>query len=149
MFDVKPVTTRAPMDCGPTCVKMLLDYYGVDVPLADLIVECRTGVTGTSIKQLGHVLDAHLHGVIEDTHKVYKMDAEELVRQDRPSIIHWKYNHFVVCCGLNDEGKVVICNPDRGRYALTFGTFKSFFTDFTLFMGEPHDLPELAEASAE
>jgi ABC-type bacteriocin/lantibiotic exporter with double-glycine peptidase domain len=72
----------------------------------------------------------------------YKMDAEELVRQDRPSIIWWKYSHFVVLCGQDDEGRIVICNPDIGRYRMSFSTFASFFTENCFFNGEPHDLPE-------
>ena len=46
MFDVTPVTSRREVDCGPTCLKMLLAYYGIDVPLEQLIVECGENVWG-------------------------------------------------------------------------------------------------------
>ena len=136
MFDVKPVTSPKPTDCGATCLKMLLDYYGVDVPLADLIKECNTRITGASGKDLN--VCGRKHGL---DMVAFKMDAEELVKQDRPGIIWWRYNHWVVFCGQDETGKIVICNPDKGRYRMSFGTFKSFYTEVGLFNGEPHDLP--------
>lgn len=33
MYDVISVTSERPTDCGATCMKMLLAYYGQDVPL--------------------------------------------------------------------------------------------------------------------
>ena len=137
MFNVLPVTSPNPTDCGATCMKMLLDYYGQDVPLEDLITECNTRIIGCTAKDLLRVGRAH---GLDMT--AFKMDPEELVRQDRPSIIWWKYSHFVVLCGQDDEGKIVICNPDLGRYRMSFATFSSFFTEICLFNGEPHDLPD-------
>lgn len=137
MFDVLPVTSPNPTDCGATCMKMLLAYYGEDVPLENLIKECNTRIIGCTGKDLMRVGRAHGLDM-----KAFKMDPEELVRQDRPSIIWWKYSHFVVLCGQDDEGKIVICNPDIGRYRMSFSTFSSFFTENCFFNGEPHDLPE-------
>ena len=137
MFDVLPATSPNPTDCGATCMKMLLAYYGEDVPLENLIKECNTRIIGCTGKDLMRV--GRAHGL--DKH-AYKMDPEELVRQDRASIIWWTYSHFVVLCGQDDEGKVVICNPDIGRYRMSFATFASFFTENCCFNGEPHDLPE-------
>ncbi len=142
MFDVLPVTSPNPTDCGATCMKMLLAYYGEDVPLDDLIKECNTRIIGCTAKDLLRV--GRDHGL---DMKAFKMDPEELVRQDRPSIIWWKYSHFVVLCGQDDEGKVVICNPDLGRYRMSFATFASFYTEICLFNGEPSDLPTAGEGA--
>lgn len=142
MFDVIPVTSPNPTDCGATCMKMLLAYYGEDVPLDDLIRECNTRIIGCTAKDLLRVGRAHSLDM-----KAFKMDPEELVRQDRPSIIWWKYSHFVVLCGRDDEGKIVICNPDIGRYRMSFATFSSFYTEICLFNGEPSDLPTAGEGA--
>ena len=142
MFDVLPVTSPNPTDCGATCMKMLLAYYGEDVPLDDLIKECNTRIIGCTAKDLLRV--GRDHGL---DMKAFKMDPEELVRQDRPSMIWWKYSHFVVLCGQDDEGKVVICNPDLGRYRMSFATFASFYTEICLFNGEPSDLPTAGEGA--
>lgn len=136
MFDVKPITSPKQVDCGATALQMLLAYYDIDVPLDQLIVECNTRIVGCSAKDLLRVGRAH---GMTDMH-AYSMDAGEVIKQDRPSIIWWRYNHFCVCCGMNEKGEVVICNPDRGRYPLDVGSFKSFYSGIALFNGEPHDL---------
>lgn len=137
MFDVTPVTSPKQLDCGATCMKMLLSYYGTDVPLNTLIRECNTRVIGCSGKDLMQA--GRKHGL---DMMAFQMDAEELIRQDRPAIIHWKHTHWCIFCGMNDKGEVVICNPDRGRYPLDAGTFASFYTGVALFNGDPEDLPE-------
>ena len=136
MYDVTPVTSPRQTDCGATCLKMLLDYYGQDVPLAQLIDECNTRLIGCSAKDVIRV------GKAQDLNMMaFQMDAVELMRQDRPAIVWWMYNHFVVFCGLDEDGKVVICNPDRGRYRVSPGTFRSFYTRVALFNGDPQNLP--------
>ena len=109
---------------------------GEDVDLDQLIEECNTKITGCTAKEL---VDAgRLH---ELNLKAYKTDLDGILSADRPAIIWWEYSHWCVYCGLNDEGKVVICNPDRGRYSMSKGIFKMFYTDVALFNGEPQDLP--------
>lgn len=135
MFDVKPITTLHPTDCGATCVKMLLDYYGIEVDLDTLVEECNTGVGGAKMRDMGNC--ARQHGIDS---KYFKMDGDEVVTQDRPSIVWWKYGHFVVCCGMDDAGKVVICNPDRGRYPISLSLFNALYSGVVMFNGEPHDI---------
>ena len=90
MYDVIPVTSPKNYDCGATCLKMLLAYYGIDIPLEDLIRECNTRMIGCSGGDLLRVGRAH---GLKDM-KAYSMDAEELIRHDRPGIIWWKYGHW-------------------------------------------------------
>ena len=135
MFDVTPITSARPTDCGATCLKMLLAYYDQDIPLEQLIKECKTSLIGCSAKDMLRV--GRSHGL---DMKAFQMDAEEVMRQDRPAIIWWMYNHFVVFCGMDENGKAVICNPDRGRYRVSPMTFKSFYTRVALFNGDPEDL---------
>ena len=140
MFDVLPVTSPQHNDCGPTCMKMLLTYYNIDVDLDQLIEECNckiTGCTGKDLLECGRKHDLDM--------TAWKMDAEEVIRQDRPSIIWWKYCHWCVCCGMDDQGKVVICNPDIGRYRMAADTFKGWYSGVALFNGTPETLPEGAE----
>ena len=136
MFDIKPVTSDKPTDCGATCLKMLLSYYDQDVDLDQLIEECSTKITGCTAKDL--MVAGRLHGL---DMRAFNTDIEGILEADRPAIIWWKYGHWVVFCGLDDDGKVVICNPDRGRYPMSKGIFKMFYTDIALFNGEPQDMP--------
>ena len=140
MFDVKPITSARPTDCGATCLAMLLAYYGTEVPLDELVRECNTRVIGCTAADIKRAGSAHGMDVT-----AWEMDAEDVVRQDRPSIIWWKFGHWCVCCGMDDAGQVVICNPDRGRYRMSEGNFRALYSGVALFNGEPQDLPEEAE----
>lgn len=142
MFDVKPITSPVEVDCGPTCLQMLLDFYGISAELPKLNKQCNLTVCGCTACDLKRV--AADYGI---QLRAYSMSCEELLRQDRPAIIHWRGNHFVVFCGMNDRGKVVICNPDRGRFPLEVQSFETMYTGTAIFNGEPHDLPK--EVSAE
>ena len=143
MYNVIPITSPKHLDCGATCLKMLLAYYDTDVDLNTLIEECHTSISGCSAADIMRV--GNLHGMEMHT---YRMDAEELLRQDRPAIIWWKYNHWCVCCG-KDNGQAVICNPDRGRYHMPISTFAAMYSGVALFNGEPEDLPPEPEPDAE
>lgn len=135
MYDVKPYTCSKATACGPTCLKMLLEYYGTEVDLDTLIQECHVGVAGCSAKDIKDAAIAHgLEPII------YQMDADELIRQDRPAIIWWKYTHWCVFAGMDVNGNVVICNPAIGRYGLDKGTFAALYSGVSLWNGEPHDL---------
>lgn len=137
MYDVTPITSKKNLDCGATCLAMLLGYYGIEASLEDLVEECNTRIVGCSAADLKRVGTAH---GLDMT--AYKTDVDGVVLADRPSIVWWKYRHWCVCCGLDDDGQVVICNPDRGRYRMSKGLFKSFYTGVALFNGVPGDIEE-------
>lgn len=140
MYDVTPVTTAHATACGAACLKMLLDYYGQSVPLEDLILECGTEIAGCSLGDLKRVGTAH--GL--DSHCI-KIPAAELVKQDRPAIIHWKGKHWVVFCGMNEKQEPVICNPSMGRFALSREAFDRFFGGYCYFNGDPDDAIDRAD----
>ena len=73
------------------------------------------------------------------------MDASDLVKQDRPAIIHWKGTHWVVFCGVNGQGEPVICNPSSGRFPLARASFDRFFDGFAYFSGDPDDVIDRAD----
>lgn len=134
-YDITPITSDKATDCGATCLKMLLDYYGIDVTLDQLIKECNTrliGCTAADVLRAGR-----LHGV--EMH-AYKTDVEGVLNVDRPSIVWWKKTHFCVLCGVDDAGNIVICNPDRGRYRMSKSLFEGWYSGVALFIGEPVDI---------
>ena len=135
MYDITPITSEHPTDCGATCLKMLLDYNGIDVPLDQLVKECNTrliGCTAADVLRAGR-----LHGV--DMH-AYKTDLDGILKVDRPAIIWWKRKHFCVLCGVDEGGNIVIINPDRGRYRMSKSLFNCWYSGIALFIGEPVDI---------
>ena len=135
MFDVKPITSPKQVDCGATCLAMLLDYYALPWDLNELIVECDTKIYGCTAKDVLRV--GRNHGL---DMKAYQTDVDGVINADRPAIIWWRYNHFCVCCGTDENGQVVICNPDKGRYRMSKGIFASLYSGVALFNGTPKDL---------
>lgn len=148
MFDVKPITSPKNYDCGPTCLKMLLAYYGIDVDLDTLIKDCNvtyTGCSGADLMRAGkkHGLDIKAWGESDDSSEDGRQKINIATTEyDRPAIVWWKYDHFVVFCGLNDAGKVVICNPDKGRYAISKSLFDTLNSGVDFTNGVPQKLPE-------
>lgn len=121
-------------------MKMLLSYYGIDAGIDNLTRECNTtpitGCTFADMLRCGRKYGLDM--------RAYRMDAEELIRQDRPSIAWWDHNHAVVCCGM-DGSRVIVCDPSGGQYRLTPYLFEQFYSGICIFNGEPEDLPDDAE----
>ena len=138
MYDIVPVTSDRETDCGATCLKMLLSYYGIEVPLDQLVRECNTRLIGCSGADI--LRAARLHEMPDV--KAFKMDTAELIKQDRPAIIHWRHCHWIMFCGVDEDGKVVICNPDRGRYRLDAESFGVMYSGIAIFNGDPEDIPD-------
>lgn len=142
MYDVTPVTTNRQTACGPTALKMLLDYYGHDVPLEQLIRACNIGVTGCTAATLLRV--GRDHGL---DMRAFSADAEGAMKMDRPAILWWRYVHFVVFCGMNDAGEPVICNPSSGRFPISREAFARHFSGVALTNGAAEDYVPRAEGN--
>lgn len=139
IFNVTPMVSPNKIDCAPTCLAMLLNYYGETVTVRDLYEECNltiSGCTGADIARAGRA-----HGL---DMKGYRLDAADVYKSDRPGIIHWQHRHFCVYCGVDTDGRVLIVNPDRGKFHVTKTMFEAMFTGVALFNGEPEDIPEEA-----
>lgn len=132
MFDIKPITSPIQLDCGPTCLQMLLSYYGIESKLEDLNNKCNIDLIGCTAKDLQKIGNEYGLDI-----KAYEMSMEELLEQDRPAIIWWKRNHFCIFCGLDEDNRIMIINPDRGLYAIPKPTFKTYYSGVSLFNGEP------------
>lgn len=135
MYDIKPVTTLITNACGEASLKMLLKYYGIDASIEDLIKECGAGFIGCTAADMARVGKSHGLDM-----RVYKMDAEALMKLDRPAIAWWKFNHFVVFCGMDNNGEPVICNPSIGRFAISIDAFSRFFSGIALCNGQADDV---------
>ena len=149
VFEMTPRTSPRPNDCGATCMQMFLSYYGIEVDLETLIKDCNTSITGSTGRDLmdcgrKYGLDMRCFQEVDpdSTGHEGKELYGDILNQDRPAIIWWMYNHWVMFGGVNDAGKVVIYNPDRGRYSISKGTFKSFYTNISITNGIPEDLPD-------
>ena len=136
MFEMDFCSQRRETCCGPASLKMLLSYYGIDVAFDTLIEECHVCVDGCTAGDLLRVGRAHgLEGL-----SAWQTDAEDVLKQDRPAILYWRGNHFLVYGGLNEKDEPVLYNPGRGVYAIDRGTFAVLFSGIMLSNGTPEDV---------
>ena len=80
-------------DCGPTCLRMIARYYGVDYTAEMLRRHCHVSRRG--VNMLGISEGAEHIGL--DTVGM-KMTFSQLAEEGVfPCILYWNQNHFVVC----------------------------------------------------
>ncbi|NVJ64554.1 MAG: peptidase domain-containing ABC transporter, partial [Flavobacteriaceae bacterium] len=103
------------MDCGPTCLKMVADFYGksYSIPkLRELSYITREGVSMMGISYAAEAIGLHTQGV-KTTYEQLRNEA------NLPVIVHWGQNHFVVVYkikkGRNGKDKIYIADPAVGK----------------------------------
>ena len=93
MFDtIKFHLQHDSTDCGPTCLRIIANYYGKDFSLEYLREQSFIGKDGVSLlntKILAEKLGFETISV--------KMDLQTIKEENPlPCILHWNQNHFVV-----------------------------------------------------
>lgn len=115
------------LECGAACLCMIMAYYGRWVPLEQVRKDCGVSRDGS---KAGNILKAaRTYGFKANG---WKMDPELLKKKGKfPCIIHWEFNHFVVCKGINGN-KVYLNDPGRGDYVITMEQLDKSFTGICL-----------------
>jgi ATP-binding cassette, subfamily B, bacterial len=109
------------MDCGPTCLRMVLKYYGRAVAIQKIRTLCyvnRGGVNLLALSEAAEKLGMRTTGV--------KLNIEQLNEAELPCILHWRKNHFVVLYQIK-KGKYYLADPAAGLFSLDEATFKKHF----------------------
>ncbi|PTX43576.1 ATP-binding cassette subfamily B protein [Christiangramia gaetbulicola] len=106
------------MDCGPTCLKIITEYYGRHFNL-DFLREI-------SSQQKGGV---SFHGLSQAFERIgldsvgIKASLKELIEDiPLPVIAHWEHNHFLVVY-KTDKRNVFVSDPAIGKIKYTHNEF--------------------------
>lgn len=101
------------MDCGPTCLRMIIRYYGKHYNANTIRQKAgfsKEGVSLLGISETAEKLGFRTRGV--------QIDYKKLSTAPLPAILHWNQNHFVVLVSLSSwrgfKGEVKIADPGRG-----------------------------------
>ena len=117
------------LECGAACLCMLMAYYEKWIPLEQVRRDCGVSRDGSKAKNL--VKAARSYGMVAEG---YRYEPEELRDNGRfPCIIHWGFNHFVVCDGFRGN-RVYLNDPARGEYSVSMETFDKNFTGICLMI---------------
>lgn len=101
------------MDCGPTCLRMVVAFYGKCYSLEGL--REKSFITREGVSMLG---------ISEAAEKIgfrsicVQVGYEKLQEAPLPCIIHWNQQHFVVVYKLNDK-HVWVADPGAGKLKYT------------------------------
>ena len=118
------------MDCGPSCLKIILKYYGIDVPLEYLRGVSNLSNSGVSMKSLN---DASRNLGFETL--ASKVDFDQLRNiVSLPCIAHWNQNHFVVIYKINNR-KVFLSDPGIGLISYAHSEFKQHWLEISSEQG--------------
>lgn len=105
-------------DCGPTSLRMIARYYGLDYSTEMLRKHChitRQGVNLLGISEAAEYIGFETAGL--------KVTFEQLAEEGVfPCILHWNQNHFVVCYGIEKckNGGFKIHISDLASQRLTY-----------------------------
>ncbi len=106
-------------DCGPTCFRIIADYYGKDFSIEYLREQSYIGKDGVSLlntKILAEKLGFETISV--------KLDLQTIIdEQPVPCILHWNQNHFVVLYNIkkqlfSNKYHFYLADPAHGKAVL-------------------------------
>ena len=117
------------LECGAASLCMVLAYYNKWIPLEQARLDCGVSRDGSNAF---NVLKAAENYGMEAAG--YKLEPEELFEDGLfPCIVHWEFNHFVVCDGIKGD-RVYLNDPAKGSYSVTREVFDESFTGIVLMM---------------
>ena len=117
------------LECGAASLCMVMAYYEKWVPLEQVRKDC--GVSRDGSKASNILKAARSYGF---TAKGYRFEPEQLREKGKfPCIIHWEFNHFVVCDGFKGN-KVYLNDPAKGNYTVSMETFDESFTGICIII---------------
>ncbi|MBR2779178.1 MAG: NHLP family bacteriocin export ABC transporter peptidase/permease/ATPase subunit [Firmicutes bacterium] len=122
------------LECGAASLCMLMAYYGKWIPLEQVRADCGVSRDGSNAKNM--LIAARSYGMEA---KGCRCEPEALRQEGKfPCIVHWEFNHFVVCDGFRGN-KVYLNDPAKGSYAVTMERFDEAFTGIVLMMEPGED----------
>lgn len=117
MLNLKPFK-QSHSHCGPACLKVILNYYGIDKTEKELGKLCKTDNVGTSGKELVQAAKKlGFDAKIKDKSSV--KDIERYIKKEKiPIIIHWFstfVDHYSVIADIDTEN-IYMMDPDYGQF---------------------------------
>ncbi|HKS48929.1 MAG TPA: peptidase domain-containing ABC transporter [Amycolatopsis sp.] len=116
-------------ECGAACLAMVLGYFGRLAAVEECAKRCFVGRDGASA--LAVATAARGYGLQVKPYQVERLD--DLARIDRPAILYWGFNHFVVLERFRGEDAVIV-DPARGRVVVDRQELDENFTGVALAM---------------
>lgn len=111
------------MDCGPTCLKMIASFYGLDFSLNTLRNYTLIGKDGVSLKGIGNAAEKIGFKTIGGRLNLKRLIEKAVL----PCILHWNQEHFVVLYEIKKKKNRLIfhiADPGKGLLQYEISEFK-------------------------
>ncbi|EOQ04706.1 hypothetical protein KOY_04881 [Bacillus cereus VDM021] len=119
-------------DCGPSCLHMILAYYGFEADFSKMkerFVSVGNGRDGTSMLKLKEVAQTyHMKSVAK------KASYDVLSNDFTPAILYWENKHFVVLESVKPGNRYVVVDPSLGRLELNEQDFAEKYSNIFLLV---------------
>ncbi len=113
-------------ECGLTCLAMILQYHGHHIDLNTLRRNHPVSLQGIDLQGLMATAD-QLHF----STRPLRLELNEIDQLQRPCILHWDLNHFVVLKKAN-KNAIVIHDPALGERKLAINEVSKHFSGIAL-----------------
>ncbi len=133
------VQQTTPTDCGAACLAMVLGYHGKNLSLSEVREQAgigRQGIDAAKILETARHFSLQGRGIRFD-------DIDTLQYLDPGSILHWRFNHFVVFERFLKRG-IWVVNPTIGRQFVPRDELDRSFTGVALTFAPGEDFEEEA-----
>ncbi len=122
------------LECGAASLCMLMAYYEKWIPLEEVRRDCDVSRDGSKASNI--LKAARSYGMVA---KGFRYEPETLREKGQfPCIIHWEFNHFVVCDGFRGN-RVYLNDPAKGAYSVPVDVFDKSFTGICLLIEPGED----------
>ncbi|MCA9649177.1 MAG: peptidase domain-containing ABC transporter [Myxococcales bacterium] len=115
-------------DCGAACLTTVLNSLGCGVTAHEVRDVMEREGNGTGLDDL--VRTAAAFGLEA---KCLRIDEAALYRIPRAAILHWRFDHFVVCERSGEDGFTLV-DPARGRRRVSDVEFRQAFTGIAVML---------------
>jgi ABC-type bacteriocin/lantibiotic exporter with double-glycine peptidase domain len=132
-LDLVPQYYQGRMECGPTAIRMILAYYGINLPQAEVVERCLTTSKGTNpVYLMSFVRSTGLkfkdtNGTIDDVARLVASGCPVLVHQwiTRKARDKGETSHYRVVIGYDyDSQKIYMRDPSKsGLSSISFADF--------------------------
>lgn len=113
-------------ECANACLAMVAGSYGLQTDMAALRRRFPGSARGVTLRDL--MENANTLGF---STRALKVDIEHLEKVERPAILHWDLNHFVVLAQISSKS-AIIHDPAIGIRKLSLVEFGKHYTGIAL-----------------
>lgn len=113
-------------ECGLACLSMIVSFYGFNTDLVSLRRRYSVSNHGINLKQLMNMASR-----LQLSSRALQLEINEVADLQRPCVLHWDMNHFVVLKSVTKKG-VRIHDPAFGERSLDWKELGKHFTGVAL-----------------